>query len=60
MIQVDGFPKYVWAFRRGTWFEGRLVNEVQGTYKGYPLVADEVSRELRARESTLRGGGVSS
>lgn len=50
----DGFPKYVWAFRRDTWFEGRLVNEVQGTYKGYPLAADEVARGLRSREPGLR------
>lgn len=49
-----GFPKYVWAFKRSTWFEGRLVNEVQGTYKGYPLADDEVSRGLRARENDLR------
>lgn len=49
----DGFPRYVWAFERSTWFEGRLVNEVQGTYKGYPLADDEVSRSLRAREGEL-------
>lgn len=53
----QGFPKYVWAFKRGMWFEGRLVNEVQGTYKGYPLVDDEVSLELRARQVTLSEGG---
>lgn len=50
----DEFPRYVWAFRRGTWFEGRLVNDVQGTYKGYPLADDEVARSLRAREAALR------
>lgn len=50
----DGFPKYVWAFKRGAWFEGRLVNAAQGTYKGYPLTDDEVSRGLRAREDDLR------
>lgn len=50
----EGFPKYVWAFKRGIWFEARLVNEVQGTYKGYPLVRDEVSRGLIAVESRLR------
>lgn len=42
----DGFPKYVWAFNRNTWFEGRLVNEIQGTYKGYPLADDEVTQGL--------------
>lgn len=42
----EGFPKYVWVFNRNTWFEGRLVNEVQGTYKGYPLTDDEVTQGL--------------
>lgn len=42
----DGFPKYVWVFNRNTWFEGRLVNEIQGTYKGYPLADDEVTQGL--------------
>lgn len=46
----DGFPRYVWAFKGDTWFEGRLVNVVQGTYKGYPLAIDEVSPALRSRE----------
>jgi hypothetical protein len=50
----EGFPKYVWTFRRETWFEGRLVNEVQGTYKGYPLADDEVSSGLQCREVELR------
>ncbi|WP_284536456.1 hypothetical protein [Nocardioides sp. T2.26MG-1] len=50
----DGFPKYVWTFKRGTWFEARLVNATQGTYKGYPLADDEVTGGLRARESDLR------
>ena len=36
-----GFPRYVWAFQDGIWFEGRLVNATQGTYKGYPLHPDE-------------------
>lgn len=57
---LDGFPKYVWAYKRDTWFEARLVNEVQGTYKGYPLVEDEVSRGLRVRENELRGAGETS
>ncbi|MFT3969671.1 MAG: hypothetical protein QM695_05155 [Micropruina sp.] len=50
----DGFPRYVWAFRRESWFEGRLVNADQGTYKGYPLADDEISRGLRLREAELR------
>lgn len=49
-----GFPKYVWAFKRETWFEGRLVNEVQGTYKGWPLADDHITPGLRAREADLR------
>ena len=40
----EGFPKYVWAYELDTWFEGRLVNEVQGTYKGYPLSDDQVPK----------------
>lgn len=50
----DGFPKYVWTFKRDTWFEGRLVNATQGTYKGYPLADDEVADGLRAREDDFR------
>jgi hypothetical protein len=50
----DRFPKYVWAFERDTWFEGRLVNEMQGSYKGYPLADDEITPGLRAREDDLR------
>lgn len=51
---AEGFPRYVWAFKDDTWFEGRLVNEVQGTYKGYPLARDEVSKGLVDRERELR------
>ena len=36
-----GFPRYVWGRVDGVPYEARLVNEVQGTYKGYPLEADE-------------------
>jgi hypothetical protein len=49
-----GFPRYVWAFQRDMWFEGRLAHEVQGTYKGYPMADDEVSRELHAHAGDLR------
>jgi hypothetical protein len=31
------FPKYVWGWLDGRLYEGRLVNQDQGTYKGYPL-----------------------
>lgn len=36
------FPRYVWAFHEDTWFEGRVTNEEQGWYKGYPLAEDQV------------------
>jgi hypothetical protein len=36
-----GFPRYVWLVRDGVCYEGRLVNQVLGEYKGYPLAADE-------------------
>lgn len=36
-----GFPQYVWVQKNGVFYEGRLVNRVQGTYKGYPLKPDE-------------------
>lgn len=44
---LEGFPRYVWAHELDTWFEGRLVNETQGTYKGYPLSDDQVPRTLK-------------
>lgn len=46
---LDGFPRYVWAYEQDTWFEARLVNETQGTYKGYPLSGDQVPRALKQR-----------
>ena len=36
-----GFPRYVWYENDGTVFEGRLVNQGNGAYKGYPLYEDE-------------------
>lgn len=35
------FPRYVWYKEGGTVYEGRLVNSVQGWYKGYPLNPEE-------------------
>jgi hypothetical protein len=35
------FPRYVWHLEGGIVFEGRLVNRIQGQYKGYPLNEDE-------------------
>lgn len=40
------FPRYVWTSQGGTWYEGRLVNREQGTYKGYAVRLDEVPEEL--------------
>ncbi len=38
----SNFPRYVWALREDMWFEGRVTNEEQGWYKGYPLAEDQV------------------
>lgn len=46
-----GFPRYVWAYHEDIWFEARLVNSQQGTYKGYPLAVDEEPRGLTAAGS---------
>ncbi len=35
------FPRYVWGRIDGQVYEARLVNKMQGTYKGYPLEDDE-------------------
>jgi hypothetical protein len=35
------FPRYVWRVVDGVCYAGRLVNRDAGTYKGYPLDADE-------------------
>ena len=43
----DGaFPRYVWVRVGGTWYEGRLVNREQGTYKGYPIDQSELPEGL--------------
>lgn len=36
------FPRYVWHRVGEIVYEGRLVNRVQGEYKGYPLSPEEV------------------
>ena len=35
------FPRYAWAAVGGVYYEGRLVNRVQGAYKGYPITDNE-------------------
>ena len=37
----DEFPRYVWHQEEEVVFEARLVNRGDGSYKGYPLAADE-------------------
>ena len=38
----DGeYPRYVWYKHNDTVFAARLVNRGDGSYKGYPLGADE-------------------
>jgi len=36
-----GFPRYVWHKEGAIVFEARLVNQVSGQYKGYPLNPEE-------------------
>ena len=36
------FPRHVWCEKDGVWYEGRLVNREQGTYKGYELKPSEL------------------
>jgi hypothetical protein len=38
------FPKYVWIEVEGQLYEGRLVNHIQGQYKGYPCFPHEKPR----------------
>lgn len=40
------FPRYVWYRHGDTVYEGRLVNQEKGEYKGYALGADELPRGL--------------
>lgn len=35
------FPRYVWCLRDGSVYEGRLVNQGNGEYKGYELEKEE-------------------
>lgn len=35
------FPRYVWVCRKGIIYEGRLVNQELGHYKGWPLDRSE-------------------
>ncbi len=35
------FPRYVWYKDGSTVYEGRLVNQETGEYKGYPLDEEE-------------------
>jgi hypothetical protein len=40
------FPRYVWVSQGGSWYEGRLVNREQGTYKGWEISEDELPEGL--------------
>ena len=40
------FPRYVWHKEGDIVFEARLVNQVRGQYKGYPLNPEEWPRNL--------------
>lgn len=41
-----GFPRYVWHREGEVVFEGRLVNQTNGHYKGYPLNPEEWPKNL--------------
>lgn len=40
------YPRYVWSRKEGVVYEGRLVNQELGQYKGYPLRPEEWSGDL--------------
>jgi hypothetical protein len=40
------FPRYVWTEHDGKWYEGRLVNCGQGSYKGYEITPPELPKRL--------------
>lgn len=40
------FPRYVWYQSEDCFFEGRLTNQTQGEYKGYPINIDELPQEM--------------
>lgn len=40
------YPRYVWHREGDIVYEGRLVNQEQGHYKGYPLGLDELPEGL--------------
>ena len=42
-----GFPRYVWVERDERFYEARLVNPDQGTYKGWEINSAELPRALR-------------
>jgi hypothetical protein len=41
-LREGDFPRYVWFQDGDAVYEGRLVNQQLGQYKGYPLESDEV------------------
>ncbi|MCW5556016.1 MAG: hypothetical protein KIS67_28145 [Verrucomicrobiae bacterium] len=40
-MHLGGFPKQVWCRIEGRVYEGFLIEQGQGTYKGYPLDQEE-------------------
>ncbi len=48
---AGGYPRYVWGKHLDRWFEARLVNSEQGTYKGYPILDEEVPSAILRRQS---------
>jgi hypothetical protein len=40
------FPRYVWRREGEVVFEARLVNQINGQYKGYPLNPEEWPQNL--------------
>lgn len=41
------FPRYVWMRDGDFLYEGRLMNQVNGEYKGYPIEPDQAPRGLQ-------------
>ena len=46
-----GFPRYVWHREADTVFEARLVNQGNGSYKGYPLNEAEWPPSMQGRRT---------
>lgn len=47
----NAFPRYVWYKTGAIMYEGRLVNQTKGEYKGYPLSKDQWPENIRENDA---------